>query len=271
MTSFNDHFNDARLARLNGLDLAYRFGGDGAPLLLLHPIGLDSSWWQPLAARLAQHFCVLAPDFRGHGGSAPIRAEVELADLADDAADLLRFLGLPSAQVVGLSMGGMAAQHLAIRHPDRIRSLSLLGTACTIPDEVRPGVAERGELARQKGMNAVLESTLERWFSPSALQSRLAESCRQKLLETDAQSWAWCWRAISRLDTLPLLQRISAPTLVVTGTQDVSAPPAAATLITRNIAHARLEIIDGAPHMGPFELPERYMAPVIAFIQNCAS
>ena len=256
--------------RVNNVEIAYRRAGRGATVLLLHPIGLDSSWWQPFAEQLAPRYCVVAMDFRGHGSSAPIRSEVELADLADDAAALLRTLGLTPSQVVGLSMGGMVAQYLAIRHPDAVRSLVLLGTACTLPDEARKQMIARGEIARREGMRAVLETTLERWFTPAALISELVKRCEKRLLENDVESWAASWRAISRLDTLSDLKRIKAPTLVVTGNRDVSTPPAAAMLIADNIAGAALTIVEGAPHMGPFEFPGAYLAPVVAFVQDNA-
>lgn len=257
-----------QVERVNNVAIAYRRAGKGAPVLLLHPIGLDSSWWQPFSAQLAPRFCVVAMDCRGHGGSAPVRGEVELTDLADDAAALLRALGLAPAQVVGLSMGGMVAQVLAIRHPDVVRSLVLLGTACTLPDEARKQMVSRGEIARRDGMRGVLGATLQRWFTPAALTSELAKRCEKRLLENDVESWAASWRAISRLDTFSLLKRIKAPTLVVTGDRDLSTPPAAATVIADNIPGAVLTIIEGASHMGPFEFPGSYLAPVVAFLQE---
>ena len=257
-----------KIERINDVAIAYRRAGTGAPVLLLHPIGLDSVWWQPFAEQLAPRFSAVAPDFRGHGGSAPVRGELELTDLADDAAGLLRALGLAPSQVVGLSMGGMVAQYLAIRHPDVVRSLVLLGTACTLPDEARKQMVARGEIARRDGMGAVLGATLERWFTPAALTSELAKRCEKRLLEDDVESWAASWRAISRLDALPLLGRIKAPTLVVTGDRDLSTPPAAAKAIADNIPGAALTIIEGAPHMGPFEFPGTYLAPVVAFLQQ---
>lgn len=257
-----------QIERVNNVEIAYRRAGQGSPVLLLHPIGLDSSWWQPFAEQLAPRFSVVSMDFRGHGGSAPVSGELELTDLADDAAALVCALGLAPAQVVGLSMGGMVAQYLAIRHPDVVRSLVLLGTACTLPDEARKQMVARGEMARQDGMRAVLGATLERWFTPAALNSELAKRCERRLLENDAENWAASWRAISRLDTLSLLKRIQAPTLAVTGDRDLSTPPAAAKVIAENIPGAALTIIDGAPHMGPFEFPDDYLAPVVAFLQE---
>lgn len=257
-----------QIERVNNVAIAYRRAGQGSPVLLLHPIGLDSGWWQPFAEQLAPRFSAVSMDFRGHGGSAAVRGELELTDLADDAAALVRALGLAPAHVVGLSMGGMVAQYLAIRHPDVVRSLVLLATACTLPDEARKQMVVRGDIARRDGMRAVLDATLERWFTPAALTSELAKRCEKRLLENDAESWAASWRAISRLDTLPLLKRIKAPTLVVTGDRDLSTPPAAATVIADNIPGAALTIIEGAPHMGPFEFPGAYLSPVVAFLQG---
>ncbi len=259
-----------QIERLNNVDIAYRLNGQGSPVLLLHPVGLDSSWWQPFAEQLAPRFRVLAMDFRGHGGSAKVRGKLELADLADDAAALLRKLKLAPAQVVGLSMGGMVAQYLAIRHPELVRSLALLGTICTLPDEARKQMLARGEAARKEGMKTVLAATLERWFTPAALTSELARRCEQHLLQDDVEGWAASWGAISRIETMPQLKSIKAPTLVVTGDKDLSTPPAAAKMIAGAIPGASLSIIEGAPHMGPYEQPQSYLPPVAAFLEKNA-
>lgn len=244
----------------------YAVESAGPAVLLLHPVGLDGGWWEPFAARLGRAFRVVRMDLRGHGRSSPVTRGYRLDELAADAAAVLVESGSAPAHVVGLSFGGMVAQHLALAHPGLVRSLVLCGTAATLAAAARPVVAERGAAAVRSGMAGVLDDTLGRWFSPGFLASDTVARCRARLLAQDVDSWAAAWRAISELDTVPRLGRIRVPTLVLTGDADVAAPPEAARLIAENIPGAHVRILPGAPHMAPFEQPEPFASLVEGFL-----
>jgi len=240
-------------------------------VLLLHPVGLDLTWWEPQVEALRSEFQVLRLDFRGHGESAIASSPYTLVDFANDAHALLEELKLAPAHVIGLSLGGMVAQVLALEYPADVRSLVLADTLCTLPAAARQAMRARGEAAEQGGMAAVVQSTIERWFTAGFPDSPLVTQCRQRLLANDVGAWAATWRAIAELDTLPRLAEIRAPTLVTTGDADVSTPVPAAQVIADHIPGAILKIMPGAPHMAPYERPDLFNPLVLEFLRSVAS
>jgi 3-oxoadipate enol-lactonase len=255
---------------VNGLRLNYELNGQGSAVLLLHPVGLDLTWWEPQVEALRPEFQVLRMDFRGHGKSA-IAPPYTLAEFAADAHALLSALHIRPVHVIGLSLGGMVAQVLALQYPTEVRSLILSNTLCTLPAEARQAMRARGEAAEQAGMVAVIEPTIERWFTRGFLDSSLVARCRRHLLAQDVNAWASTWRAIADLDTLPRLAQIHVPALVTTGDADVSTPVAAAQLIANSIPGAVLKIMAGAPHMAPYETPEFFNPLVLEFLRSITS
>lgn len=256
---------------VNGLRLNYQLDGQGPAVLLLHPVGLDLTWWEAQVEALRSEFQVLRLDFRGHGESAIASPPYTLVDFANDAHALLEALRLAPAHVVGLSLGGMVAQALALEFPADVRSLVLANTLCTLPAAARQAMRARGEAAEQGGMAAVVQPTLERWFTTGFLHSPLVAHCRQRLLANDVGAWAATWRAIAELDTLPRLAEIRAPTLVTTGDADVSTPVPAARVIAEHIPGAILKVIPDAPHMAPYERPDLFNPLVLEFLRSVAS
>jgi 3-oxoadipate enol-lactonase len=257
--------------KVNGLRLHYQIEGQGPVVMLLHPVGLDLTWWEAQVEALRSEFQVLRIDFRGHGKSAIAPPPYTLADFAADARALLGALHIGPVHVIGLSLGGMVAQVLALEYPGEVRSLVLSNTLCTLPAEARQAMRARGEAAERGGMAAVVQPTIERWFTRGFIDSPLVVRCRRQLLAHDIGAWASTWRAIADLDTLPRLGEIHVPALVTTGDADVSTPVAAARLIAERIPGAVLKVIAGAPHMAPYERPELFNPLVIEFLRSVKS
>ena len=257
--------------KVNGLQLHYQLDGQGPAVLLLHPVGLDLTWWDLQVEALRSEFQVLRMDFRGHGKSAIAPPPYTLAKFAADAQALLGALHMGPVHVIGLSLGGMVAQVLALEFPTEVHSLILSNTLCTLPAEARQAMRARGEVAEQGGMATVIEPTIERWFTRGFLDSPLVARCRRHLLAQDVGAWASTWRAIADLDTLPRLGEIHVPTLVTTGDADVSTPVAAAQSIANHITGAVLKVIPGAPHMAPYERPELFNPLVLEFLRSVGS
>lgn len=256
---------------VNRVRLHYEVDGQGPPVLLLHPVGLDLKWWEPQVEGLRSEFRVIRLDFRGHGESAVAPPPYTLADFASDVHVLIGHLAVGPAHVVGLSLGGMVAQVLALEYPRDVRSLVLAATLCTLPAEARAAMRARGEAAEQGGMPAVIQPTLERWFTPGFLNSPLVARCRERLLADDVGGWAATWRAIADLNTLPRLGEIRVPALVTTGDADLSTPVPAARVIADHIPGAILRVMPGAPHMGPFERPDLFNPLVLDFLRSVVS
>ncbi len=255
-------------ATVNGVRLHYELKGEGPTVLLLHPVGLDLTCWDAQRDALSTEFRVLAVDLRGHGGSEVAAAPYSLELFADDVHGLLHLLDAAPAHVVGLSLGGMVAQMLALNHPEDVRSLVLADTACTLPPEGRAAMVGRGEAAERGGMESVLQATLERWFTPDFMDSEVVARCRSRLLADSVEGWAATWRAISQVNTEPRLHQIGVPALVMVGELDVSSPPDRARGIADRIAGARLHVVPGAPHMAPMECPDLFNPPLMEFLRR---
>jgi pimeloyl-ACP methyl ester carboxylesterase len=247
--------------------IAYRTRGAGQPVLLLHPVGLDGSWWTPYLTSLAERYRVIAVDLPGHGRSGPIRAPIGLGDIARGVAAVLCAETDRPAHVIGVSMGGMVAQHLALQRPEEVASLILCATAGSFADELRPLLRERGEAAR-RGMAAVIGPTVERWFSPRGRSSAVGHRCGRTLAANDPASWEASWHAISDLETLTALRTLHTPTLVITGAADITTPPAASVALARALPDARLAVIPDAWHLGLFEDPQPFLTAFTRFLDK---
>jgi pimeloyl-ACP methyl ester carboxylesterase len=247
------------------LRVPYRRVGTGEPLLLLAPVGLDSAAVLPLAARLADRYTVLVPDLPALLDRSP---EADLDRVAGAVGSLLRGHTPGPAPVVGVSFGGMVAQHLAGRHPALVRALALVSTMAHPPAGAAPALAANGRAALTGGMAAVVEPTLQRWFGPTDPAARA--DCGRALTRVTPRSWAACWGLIAGLDTRPLLGGITAPTLVLVGDADLSTPPARAGELAGYLPDARAQVIGGAHHMGALADPEGFARPLRDFLDECA-
>ena len=255
-------------ATVNGVRLYYEVDGNGRTVLLLHPVGLDATCWESQVEALMSSYRVLRVDLRGHGRSDVPPPPYTLSGFAADVDTLLRQLGLAPADVIGLSLGGMVAQVLALEHPTDVRSLVLVDTNSTLSAEARRAMVERGEAARWGGMTSILDSTLSRWFTPGFMGSEIVAGTRKRLLADDVEGWAAAWRAISELDTEPRLPEIRVPTLVIIGENDLSVPVSRARAMADRISGAAFHVVPGAPHMAPLERPDLFNPPVLEFLGN---
>jgi 3-oxoadipate enol-lactonase len=248
--------------------IAYTVSGQGAPLVLLHPIGLNRTWWDQYADALRARHRVIAVDLQGHGASDASAPGARLQDLAQGVLSVLDAEFIDRAHVLGVSMGGMVAQHLALAKPDRVASLLLCSTAGDFDDALRPKLRERGHVALTAGMQAVIEPTLNRWFSPATRDGALGRKCATTLATHDPLSWAICWDAISRHNARPELRTLPVPALVITGSHDVSTPPAAAQALAEAIPNSQLKIVAGASHLGVFENPSPFLRAFTDFLEE---
>jgi 3-oxoadipate enol-lactonase len=228
--------------------LHHKIEGSGPHVVLLHPVGLDLTFLEPVAAELCRSFTVLSIDLRGHGQS--------LDDYADDVHLLLHARNFAPAAVAGFSFGGMVAQHIALKYPQDVSALAICACPSTMKPENRVIAAERGAQAERGGMGAVLDATLDRWFTPLFRASGATDAARDRLLSDNVSAWAQAWRAMAAIDTSARLSAIQVPTLCVAGELDKSSPPEIVAAIAERIAGARFAVISGAPHMLFIEQPK---------------
>jgi len=184
---------DVARTTANGIDIHYELAGpEGAPVVTLsHSIATDSRMWASQVETLASRFRVLCFDTRGHGRTDAPPGAYSLGRLAEDANALLAALGIERTHFVGLSMGGMIGQVLALTHPERLRSLALCDTSARMPPEMGPIWDERIATALTSGMEALVEPTIGRWFTPGFIEARseVVDSVREMIRATDVQGY----------------------------------------------------------------------------------
>jgi 3-oxoadipate enol-lactonase len=245
---------------------------DGAaPIVLSHALGLDLHMWDDLAQQLAAaHHPVLRYDHRGHGGSAVPAGPYTMDDLVDDAARLLREWGRGPVVWVGLSMGGMVGQGLAVRHPELIKALVLANTASKYPPAAGAVFEQRIGAVRSGGMAAVVESVLERYFTAAFRASRpeAVAAFRAKVLKSDPAGYAATCAAVGGVDWLERLNTVNCPTLVIAGALDVGAPVAMSQAIVERIPGAELVVFDQASHLSVVEQPAAFAAALGTFLNR---
>ncbi len=252
------------MPRIGDRDLHVERRGDGPPLLLIQGMSAHSGHWgEPLLDALAEDFTVVTYDHRGTGRSGPAEEDFTMADLAADAAGVLDALELASAHVLGVSMGGMVAQELALARPERVRSLTLGCTMVGGADTVRPSPEVLQQLAEALLGNDP-ELTLRTGYEVNlsvghradpAAWERFRESAVR--LPVPPQARIRFMQAIAGFDTTARAGAIAAPALVIHGTADQTVPIGNGEQVARAIPGARLEPIEGAAHFFFWEAPER--------------
>lgn len=239
---------------LNGVTLHYRYsGGDGVPVIFLNSLGTDFRIWDDVIGHLPTGAPVLCMDKRGHGLSddAPINMDA----LVQDVAALMDHLGLKSALICGVSVGGMIAQGLAASRPDLVAGLVLCCTGTQIGDA--EGWNARIETVRSNGIASMADAILERWFSETFRTTRLADLAgyRNMLTRTSAGGYAGVCAAIRDSDLTAQTARLSVPANCVAGADDLATPPALVKTLVGLIEGTDFEVLEDCGHLPPIERP----------------
>ncbi len=249
---------------LPGTELNYERAGEGEPLLLIQGMSANHmSWGRPFASLLEQSFDVVSFDNRGMGLSRPVTEAFSIAEMAADTAALLDALEIESAHVLGISMGGMIAQELALAHPGRLRSLTLGCTYCGGPGSQLMDPADFQGLVEamasgdpQRVFRAMYELNLSPGFRED--ESRFAEFVEMaEALPAPRETIGFQVQAIAAHDTSARLPGLAVPTLVVHGTVDRVLGYPNGPLVASLIPGARLDTLEGVGHMFWWEQPER--------------
>ncbi len=244
--------------------------GKGPPVVLSHALGLDLHMWDAFARRLAPYFAVMRYDHRGHGGSARPPGPYTMDGLVDDAARAIREWGQGPVVWIGLSMGGMVGQGLAVRHPELLRGAVLANTTARYPDAARPTWTARIAAVEQGGMAAVTGAVIERYLHADyrAAHPEVVAALRERLLRTDPVAYVACCHAVAGVDWLDRLASVRLPTLVVGGARDVGATPEMARAIAERIPGAELRVFADASHLSVVEVGDEFHAAVSSFLAS---
>lgn len=248
---------------------------DGATpltIVLAHALGADRMMWDAVATDLAAEHRVIRYDHRGHGASAAPAGPYTLDELADDAARVIDAC-VPAGEAVvfvGLSMGGMVGQLLALRQPERVRALVLANTSSAYPPEARAVWRERIATVEAEGLAPIAEGTVQRWFTEPFRRSQAAtvERIRRRIVSQDPVGYAGCCHAIAALDLTERLPQITCPTLVIAGAEDLGTPPAMGERIARQIAGAQFVLLPQAAHLSVIEQPVAFTLALRSFLSG---
>jgi 3-oxoadipate enol-lactonase len=247
-------------AKVNGVSLHYRLDGpEGAPWLMFsNSLATDLGMWDAEAARFAKSYRVLRYDTRGHGGSDASPAPYDLALLADDARGLIDLVGAKKVAFVGLSLGGMTALGLALKYPERLRGIAVCAARAGLPPNFAALWEPRIRLAREQGMAALIDTTLERWFTEGlrAKNPAFLDNVRQMIRRTSVEGYVGCVGALLGLNYMDRLPQIRLPALFMAGAQDVAAPVDHMQAMHRAVAGSQFLAIDPAGHLFNLEQPE---------------
>jgi pimeloyl-ACP methyl ester carboxylesterase len=263
-------------ALINGVGLAYDLRGDGPPIVMIHGAQGDQTMFTGLAAAFAANYRVLTFDQRGSGLSDKPDMPYSIAMLADDTAGLMDHLRISAAHVIGVSMGGMIALELAIRHTDKINSLVLGCTTAGGPNAIQLGGSALANaystqpLSAEERGKALAEAAFSKGYlanHPEVVTSMI-EARRQRPI--DSTALARRMKAVVDHDAYDRLPQIKSPTLVITGKDDALISWENSRIIAARIKGSKLVVLEPAGHCFWMEQPDQSHAAIARFIETVA-
>lgn len=241
----------------NGIRLYVRVDGVdhpiAPPVLLLHSLGTDLHIWDRVLALLPEHLRYVRFDQRGHGQSDAPPAPYNMGTMVSDAEAVLSALNIKDCLVIGLSMGGLVAQGLAIKRLDLVRAMVLIDTAAKIG--ISAVWSDRISQVRTGGMAAIVDNAMERVFSKPFRQSPELSHWRDMLLAMNPEGWMGCAAAISGTDFYTPTSGLRLPVLGLVGSEDSTTPPDLVRETIDLIPGSKFEIIRRSGHFPPVEDP----------------
>jgi 3-oxoadipate enol-lactonase len=253
----------SKIEARDGTQLAYDVRGrvkDAAPVVLIHSLAMDRTFWNAVAPALSEATAVLTYDCRGHGQSDKPEGPYLVEQFADDLADLLDHLGWRSAVVAGASMGGCITLAFAAAYPTRAAGLGLFDTTAwyNAPDKWE----ERAATAEARGLEAMLEFQTTRWFTDAFRVTRkdVLDAAIAVFLANPPRCYAQTCRMLGACNLTAALPYLKMPVRIAVGDEDYATPVAMSEALHRGIAGSTLTVIRNARHLTPLECPERIVA-----------
>ena len=258
-------------AKVNGIETNYEIHGrEGAPWVTFsHSLACSLRMWDPQLPVFKDKFRILLYDTRGHGASEAPQGPYTLDMLAEDVKQLLAQLGIKKTHWLGLSMGGMIGQTLALKEPGLLDRVVLADTGHAQTPETIKQWEERIRTAEAKGMEPLVQPTIERWFTPPFRDKPVVNTIRSLIRSTPVPGYVGCCQAIAKLNNTARLKEIRHPVLAITGEQDAAAP--GTRYIGENVPGARFVSIPQAAHIANIEQPEAFNKPILEFLSSPAS
>lgn len=236
--------------------VALRDVGAGAPLVLIHGVGMQSAAWTPQIEALSKTHRVIALDLPGHGGSAPLPAQSGLPDYVRWLGNVLDALELGPVALAGHSMGALIAAGFAVTSPDRVSRVALVNGVYCRDQAARDAVIARAAVIGEGAFD--LDTPLDRWFSDSHADQVARAQVAGWLSSVDIDGYAMAYRAFAHGDATYADQfgKIACPLLALTGDGDANSTPAMARAMAKAAQNGQAVIIDGHRHMVNLTAPE---------------
>jgi 3-oxoadipate enol-lactonase len=256
--------------KANGIHIRYQFDGpEDAPLVTMsHSLAATHRMWDWQMPALQDKYRVLRYDTRGHGETDAPDGPYDLETLASDLFGLLDALEIESTHFVGLSMGGMIGQKAALMNQSRFKSLSLCDTSSRVPPQAAPVWESRIRLAEVEGMTALIQQTIERWFS-LAFEKQAKQDIhkiRNMIRDTPVKGFIGCCHAIAALDLTDQIDAIKLATLLVVGEDDPGTPVEAHEVIRDRISGSELVVLKNALHFSNIEQRDAFNETLVGFL-----
>jgi 3-oxoadipate enol-lactonase len=251
--------------------LAYEEAGTGPCVVFVHGHPFDRTLWEPQLAALSDGFRVLAPDLRGFGQSPVTPGSVTMREFAADIEGLLDDLGIQSAAVVGLSMGGLVTMEMAARRPDRYWAIGLIATTMEPPTaQERVTRLERADAVERDGMSVLVDYMHTGLYGPACPPAVRARVDAMMAAASPAGAAAALRGRAERPDYRPMLAGLDIPALVVGGSADPWSNGAVIAEIAASLKHPEVMVIDGVGHLPNLEAEREFNDALRAFLQSRA-
>jgi pimeloyl-ACP methyl ester carboxylesterase len=259
---------------VNHIAINYEVYGDGDPLVMIMGLGGAISAWSRQIPELSEKYRVIVFDNRGAGASDKPDVEYSIGLFARDTVGLLDRLNIGQAHILGVSMGGMIAQEIALNYPERVRSLVLCCTSCGWKESIHPPEEVLQTLMAREGLSPeeIARQGLPFIFTDDYIKNYPEEIEKFIALELENPQPIYAFNrqlaAVMMFDSSSRLKEIKAPTLVLTGREDILVPPQNSRLLAEKIPSAELLILDGGAHCFFWEISAKFNRAVLNFLDK---
>ncbi len=249
----------------NGLKLRYLELGEGEPLILIHGLGESLEGWNYQYDEFSRYFRVISLDLRGFGMS-DVPESISIYDFAEDVKNLMDELGIKSANLLGLSMGGAVCMAFFERYPERVRSLILANTLYKLPEEAKPLFEERLKLVEKADMDEIANFIAN--ISIHQERDDLKDFVRTIVRKNDKEFYKKVTIELSKIDFEDVLPKINVPTLILVAEYDVTTPPVIGGEMAKLIPNSEIRTVKNSAHLAKVENPEEFNRYVIEFLRR---
>ena len=253
---------------VNGINIHYKLEGpeNGPTIVFSNSLGTDMRIWDEVISYLPKNLKILRYDKRGHGLSDCTNSPYSMGTLVKDIEALMDTLKLKNSLFIGLSIGGMIAQGLAVKRLDLVRAIVLSNTAARIGN--REIWEDRINKVKSSGMKALTEETMKRWFSDDFLKNKEIDKWKNMFERQPLEGYIGCAHAISGTDFYTPTSSLRLPTIAIAGSEDGSTPPDLVRETSNLIPESKFNLIKGAGHIPCIEAPIKYANILSGFLKE---